>query len=161
MKTCTTCGQEKPFDKFQKNPRMRDGHHSWCRACQATFARNKQNRPDPAMRCLYANCHREGTPLPQGRGFRFCEHHRKMAEKVLHHPKGVGQTPQRKTDGAWVCGHGTEGWNTKTYMSRGVEKNSCLSCHRGSNRYKRAPQKWGTRRAAQDHVYQELKEAHT
>lgn len=157
-KTCMTCGELKPYDKFTKNRRSHDGYDYICADC---LEKKRRGRPVPTYeRCLYGTCPRPGEQLPQGRGFRFCDEHRKVAEKVLHHPKGVGQTLQRRATGTWACGHGQEAWNTKTYMNRGSEKNSCLSCHRGSNRYKRAPQKWGTRRAAQDHVYQELKEAH-
>ncbi len=33
-KKCTKCDIEKPFDAFQRAPKMRDGRCSWCRACK-------------------------------------------------------------------------------------------------------------------------------
>lgn len=33
MKTCTLCGQTKPYDLFTVNPRVKDGFGSHCREC--------------------------------------------------------------------------------------------------------------------------------
>ena len=38
-KTCRKCGQSKDAAEFPPNRRMRDGMHSWCRACMAGASR--------------------------------------------------------------------------------------------------------------------------
>ncbi len=39
MKTCTKCGETKPFDAFNKQPTTRDGYRPTCKVCKATELR--------------------------------------------------------------------------------------------------------------------------
>ena len=34
MKTCRKCGETKPLSDFARHAQRRDGHHSYCKACQ-------------------------------------------------------------------------------------------------------------------------------
>lgn len=38
-KTCTKCGTEKPLTDFSKAEKRRDGHGSWCKACQCAHVK--------------------------------------------------------------------------------------------------------------------------
>ena len=44
MKACRRCGEVKAAAEFARNPRMRDGLHSWCRVCMAWAARRWRER---------------------------------------------------------------------------------------------------------------------
>lgn len=35
MKVCTKCNEERSFDDFTSDKRLRTGKHSWCRQCRA------------------------------------------------------------------------------------------------------------------------------
>jgi 5-methylcytosine-specific restriction endonuclease McrA len=40
MKTCTKCGETKPFSEFSPSTDGRDGLRSQCKACRASYSRN-------------------------------------------------------------------------------------------------------------------------
>lgn len=44
MKVCRKCGDSKESEALPPNARMRDGLHSWCRACMALAARRWRER---------------------------------------------------------------------------------------------------------------------
>lgn len=46
MKTCTLCGETKPFDEFVKHKQMKDGLSYWCKEC--TNKRAKVYRETPS-----------------------------------------------------------------------------------------------------------------
>lgn len=46
MKTCTLCGETKPFEDFTKHRQMRDGLSYWCKTCNN--ARTKAFRESPS-----------------------------------------------------------------------------------------------------------------
>jgi hypothetical protein len=58
MKTCRKCGEEKPFNEFPRNTRVRDGLSSWCRACHREASRvarlKNQKRYNAARRVVPA-----------------------------------------------------------------------------------------------------------
>ena len=41
MKTCSKCGEEKPFSLFAKQSRAKDGRHPWCRDCFRAYERER------------------------------------------------------------------------------------------------------------------------
>ncbi|GEK78704.1 hypothetical protein [Agrococcus baldri] len=44
MKRCARCLAEKSTGEFNRNPRNRDGRHSYCRACQKAYYRDNAVR---------------------------------------------------------------------------------------------------------------------
>jgi hypothetical protein len=46
MKTCTLCGETKPFSEFTKHRQMKDGLSYWCKTCNN--ARTKAFRESPS-----------------------------------------------------------------------------------------------------------------
>jgi hypothetical protein len=48
-KRCAQCQTWKPYEAFTRNPRMRDGFDSWCRACHGGAARSWYERNADAV----------------------------------------------------------------------------------------------------------------
>lgn len=44
MKVCTRCGFPKKLSEFHKDPRMRDGHLSWCKKCHSEQGKIRNKR---------------------------------------------------------------------------------------------------------------------
>lgn len=42
VKACTRCGETKPLEEFSPHPRGIGGRKSWCKACQAGYARQRR-----------------------------------------------------------------------------------------------------------------------
>jgi len=45
MKTCTLCGETKPFEEFVKHRQMKDGLSYWCKECTREKARTYRETP--------------------------------------------------------------------------------------------------------------------
>ena len=41
MKNCNTCGETKPLDEYDKSKGSRDGYRNKCKACRATYYRDR------------------------------------------------------------------------------------------------------------------------
>ena len=57
MKTCRSCGVEKPFSEFIKDKNRPDGHYVYCKLCNAARRKEKQyykdwrkNNPDKVVK---------------------------------------------------------------------------------------------------------------
>jgi hypothetical protein len=55
MKTCTKCGQEKPFALFSKNGKTKDGYQHHCKQCKLDYQRSNSNRSAVTAKYREAN----------------------------------------------------------------------------------------------------------
>ena len=63
MKTCSRCGNTKDDNEFYKNARLKDGLHSWCKACCKAARRLRWEDPAVKVRNAVAvRKWREGHP---------------------------------------------------------------------------------------------------
>lgn len=50
MKTCTTCGEEKPLSEFHKKKSTKSGYHGSCKVCKQTYEKEKYADPEVRAR---------------------------------------------------------------------------------------------------------------
>jgi len=69
MKTCTKCGETKPFAEFNKDRNKKDGHRSQCKSCRKQYC--QENRE--AINERYKRWHQENKEAVNERNRRYQE----------------------------------------------------------------------------------------
>lgn len=73
------CGLEKPLEDFALAPRMKDGRHSYCRECQATYTKERRARETQAERDA-RNARRRARHNPEAARQRRAENYERINE---------------------------------------------------------------------------------